>query len=175
MPKVDLARNETLHPAAALSLGSLDFFRPRLLTIIRELTPDQLSAQPTGFANDVATLCLHLAAVEVGLAHAILRRRLTPELLAEYKLDHPLAGPLPRKVAPSLAQAEGESAESLIAKLEKSRALLGEAMTAFTEADMDREFPINRETTATIRWALGMLPMHQAQHLGQIQMLLKQL
>lgn len=164
MTKIDLPIHDELHPMAAQSLASLDFFRPNMLRGIEDLTPEQLATLPEGYNNDIATLCLHLAATEMVFAHAITGERIGDELKAEYMITAP-GGKLPRP--------EGETVASLTEKLHKSRSYLGEAMAKVTDESLDREFPIGPERTATIRWALALLPIHLALHMGQMQMLKK--
>lgn len=165
MTKLDLATYPAFHPAAAHALGSLDFIRPRLLQLIEPLTPEQLVAKPEGHNNSIATLCLHLAAAEVMFSHAIMAKRMTEELQNEYLLN---------MRSQTLPESSGETAASLTAKLEKSRSYVVEALSQVTEESLDREFPLGPERSATVRWALGLLPLHQAQHFGHMQLLKRQ-
>lgn len=164
MATIDLPVHKGLHPVAAQSLALLDFFRPRLLQLVEEMTPEQLAALPEGYNNDTATLCLHLAATEILFAHAITGQKISDELKVEYLLD---------RHATKLPRPEGETVASLTAKMAKSHSYVAEALGQVTDENLDREFPIGPERTATIRWAVGLLSNHQALHMGQIQMLKK--
>lgn len=82
----------------------------RTLESIAGLGPEQLAQVPPGLANSIATLVVHVAAVELRMAHR-------------------MAG-----------------------------------------SDRNREVPFGPRT-ATVRFALSLLPAHQAQHDGQMQMI----
>lgn len=167
MPTLDLNRHENLMPVAAFMLGQIDFGRNRLIASFKELTPEQLATTPAGFGNSIATLVLHIATTEVGFAHALLGKPVPEALAAEFPKHMP-ATPLP-------AMAAGATAQDLTAKLEKSRAILAEALSTLTLADLTREIPLGPDRSATVQWLIGILPGHQSQHYGHIQMIAKHL
>lgn len=154
-----------LHPAASASLGALDFGRERLLQAIQDLTPEQLAAKPDKFPNSIATLIVHLGASEVAFSHMIMGSKIPDNLVKEYLID---------KRSNVLPEPEGETVASLTAKLEKSRALVQQAFASLSDADFDREVPLG-QAKATVRWLVGVTPLHQHQHLGHIQMLVNHL
>jgi len=86
------------------------------------------------------------------------------ELRVEYLMDQ-MQNPLP--------QARGETAASLGAKAGNAREILKQALAGFGEADLEREFGLGPDRSATLRWVLAMLPGHQMQHFGQMQMIRK--
>lgn len=117
-----------------------------------------------GFANSIATLVLHIYGTEAGIAHRLAGETMSDELKAEFLLN------LPQRPLPA---ATGETAESLLAKLNKGRSILMERLGQITEADLDRELPLGLERTATVRWLLTLLSAHQSIHAGQILLLKK--
>jgi len=146
-------------------MAALDFGLGRLKDAIRDLTPEQLAAVPAGdsFKNSIATLVVHLAGTEVSFAYRFRGEAVPANLEAEYLLDKPHH--------PALPAPEGETAESLIAKLEKARAILSEAAAQLTDADLDREWQGPGGRKMTVRTLLAILPQHQGQHYGHIQYL----
>lgn len=146
--------------------AALDFGAQRVRANIAGLTPEQLLAKPAGFSNAIATLVVHLCGAEVSFAHRLMGKTVPDELKATYLLDQPY-NPLPTPA--------GETVESLTAKMEQARSILMEALSKVTAADLERKFPFGPEREGTGRWMLALLPNHQAQHLGHIQMIKKQL
>lgn len=145
---------------------ALEFGAQRMRATVQELTPEQLAAVPKaeGFENSVATLVMHVAAVEINMAHRLMGKELPAELKAEYRLDQP-QNPLPK--------VEGETAESLLAKFDKARAVLREAFEGLTDADLDREWEGPGGRKRKFRELVQMLPQHQGQHYGHIQYVLR--
>lgn len=162
--KLDVVVPSGLDPYVSGILTPLEFGRKRLVSLIEGLTPEQLAATAPGFANSIATLAVHIAGYEFVCAHRIAGTPVPDELKAAFLLDKPM-NPLP--------VAEGETAESLVKRLEQSHAYLLEHLGKVTEADLDREFPMGPERTGTVRWVLGLISYHQNEHLGQIILLKK--
>lgn len=162
MPTFDVPRFEGVDPAVAAYLSTLDLGRARLIANIKNLTPEQLEQRPEGFKNSVATLVVHVAATEVSFASRITGQPVPDELIAEFP-PHRGGGPLP--------EITGETIEGLLARLEKSRSILQEAVAGLTAADLDREIALGPERVATVAWLLALLPMHLALHAGHIQMI----
>lgn len=165
MPTMDLPRFDGLDPAVAPYLSILDLGRGKLNNTIKDLTPEQLEKRPEGFKNTVVTLAVHIAATEVSFAYRIMGQAMPEELLAEFPPHR--GGPLP--------EIKGESAQAIIAKLEKSRAILQEAVAGLSAADLNREIALGPERAATVAWLLGLLPGHLNLHLGHIQMITQHL
>ncbi len=147
-------------------VGALDFGRERLKTTIAKLQPNHLRETPLGFTNSVATLVVHICASEIKFACLLTGVAVPDDLKAEFLLDQPQS-PLP--------MAEGETAETLAAKMGKSRAVLLNALQGLQAADLQREVVLGKAGPVTVRWALSLLPHHQGLHMGHIQMLLTQL
>jgi hypothetical protein len=59
--------------------------------------------------------------------------------------------------------------------MEKARASLMEGLGALTEADLDRELPMGPDRKVSIRFMVTLLPQHQGQHFGHMQMVKKAL
>lgn len=163
---MDLNVDPNLYPAASITKGALEFARMRLLDAIKELTPEQLEATPAHFSNSIATLVVHIAAIEVRFSHLITGKPLPEELAREFLLDQPQS-PLP--------VAKGETAATLQAKLEKSMGYVDEMLRGLNEEDMSRKVPAREGWEFSVQWMVGLLPMHVQQHFGQIQMLIKHL
>lgn len=163
MPVLDVIRFEGLDPAVAPYLSTLDLSRARLVANIKDLTPEQLEQKPEGFKNGVATLVVHIAATEVSFAHRIMGRQVPEELAAEF----------PPHRGGSLPEITGETLQVLLAKLEKSRSILQEAVVGLTAADLTREIPLGPERAGTVAWLLALLPIHLMLHTGHIQMIVQ--
>jgi hypothetical protein len=162
--KMDVTVPTGLDPYIAGIVTPLEFGRASLKRVITGLTPEQLAATAPGFANSIATLVLHVAGYEIVCAHRILGTPVPDELEPEFLLDRP-QNPIP--------VAEGETVESLTAKMDKSRAYLMDALAKVTPADLDREVPLGPDRAATVRWVLGLIPHHQSDHAGQVLLLKK--
>lgn len=141
---------------------ALSFGQQRMKAAVAELTPEQLAQVPNGMQNSIATLVVHTAGVEANFAHRFLGQETPADLKAEYLLDQPQS-PLPA--------ATGETVESLVAKMEKGRAILHEALSQLTDADLDKEWVSPAGKAFTYRYLLSILPNHQALHTGHIQYL----
>ncbi|BAD40738.1 DinB family protein [Symbiobacterium thermophilum] len=132
---------------------------------IRDLTPEQLAFVPPGLANSIATLVLHVAATEVVVAEQVLGRRAAEDLRRAVLLDRYTPAP----GAPIPAADPGETAESLIGKLERARAEVLGALEALTPADLERTFPFRPGgRPQPLTFFLQLLPFHIASHYGQI-------
>lgn len=160
---LDLAVPAGLDPYVAGVVSTLTFARPRMLKVLEGLTPEQLMATAPGFANSLSSLALHVAGYEIVCAHRISGTPVPAELKPDFLLDRQGTVPV----------AEGETADSLTAKLERSRAHLLAELAKLTAADLEREFGMGPERTGTVRWVLGLLPYHQSEHLGQMILLRK--
>jgi uncharacterized damage-inducible protein DinB len=161
MPTMDVTRFEGLDPVVATYLGTLDLGRSRLIAAIKNLTPEQLTKKAGNFRNSIATLVVHIAATEISFAHRIMGKPVPEELQAEFP-------PHKEELLPEIT---GETVEGLLAKLEKSRAILQEAVQGLTAADLNREIALGPERAATVAWFLALLPVHLMAHTGHIQML----
>ncbi|MFZ5815702.1 MAG: DinB family protein [Bacillota bacterium] len=161
MPTMDVTRHEGLHPAVGAYLSALDLGRSRLINSIKNLSPEQLEQRPAGFKNSIATLVVHCAATEVSFAHRIMGKPVPEELLAEFP-------PHKEELLPVIT---GETAESLQAKLQKSRAILQEAVKGLTAADLTRVIQPAPDRSYTVEWLLALLPVHLMGHVGHIQMI----
>lgn len=162
MNKSDVQLMEGIHPGIAFTIAGLEFGKSRLFATIKDLTPEQLAARPAGFANSIAALVVHVAAAAIGFAYRF-RGEEIPEAVRQDYLRHLPQNPLP--------QPEGETVETLTAKFDRAHGALLEAMQQLPPADFDKEFAMGPERVATFRWGLVLLPNHQMQHLGQIQMI----
>lgn len=144
-------------------MAALAFGQDRLKEAIRGLTPEQLAAVPAGesFKNSIATLVVHLAGTEISFAY-LFRGEPVPQALQEaFLLDKPHK--------PTLPAPQGETAESLVAKLEQARSILTQAVEQLTDEDLDRDLPGPGGRKMSIRALLSILPQHQGQHFGHIQ------
>jgi hypothetical protein len=162
--KLDLIIPTDLHPYVAGIVTAMEFGRAALKRTLQGLTPEQLAATAPGFANSIATLVVHLAGYEIVCAHRILGTPMPDELKPEFLRDRP-QNPIPVAI--------GETVETLIDKLDRSRAYLVKILATVTPDDLEREFQMGPERTATVRWLLGLIPYHQDEHLGQMLLLKK--
>lgn len=162
--KMDVTPPAGLDGFVAGIASSLEFGRDPLKRVLQELTPEQLVAVPSGLTNSIATLVVHICAVELSIAHRLQNESVSDTLKAEYLLN------LPQSPLPAVT---GETVESLFAKMDQSRAALAAAMSRLTAADLDREFHYSSERSATFRFLLALLPHHQGLHLGHIQYIKK--
>lgn len=164
MSTMDLQSYPDLDPAANLALGSLNFGRFMLKNLLHDVKPDQLYAKPSGFKNDIATLVLHIGAIEVRFSHLIQGRTLPSDLAAAYYLDQPQS-PLPA--------VSGETLAGLQEKLDASFEHVYAALRGLTADDWTRLVPAGNDRFYSVQWMVGLLPMHQLLHIGQMQMLLR--
>ncbi len=162
--KLDLTIPADIHPYVAGIVTPMEFGRNALKRNLQGLTPEQLAATAPGFGNSIATLVVHLAGYEIVCAHRILGTPMPEELKVEFLWDQP-QNPIPAPV--------GETVETLVDKLDRSREYLLKVLATVTPADLDREFQMGPERTATVRWLLGLIPYHQDEHVGQIILLRK--
>ena len=168
MPKMDAPLPAGMDPRAAVSCAALDVGQTRLLGLLQELQPDELRKVPAGLSNSIATLAVHVAATEIRMAYRLMGRQVPADVPAELRVDYLMDQP-----QSPLPEARGETAASLRAKAELARGVLKEALAGVGAADLEREIPLGPDRSATVRWALAMLPSHQMQHLGQMQMIRK--
>lgn len=162
MSRLDVPVEASLGPVAAVVWNQLEFGRKGLLKQMEGLAPEQLAARPAGFKNSLAALLCHIAGSEVNFACILKGETFTDELKAEFFMG---------RVEGLLRQPEGESVESLTAKLNQSRAAMKEALAGLGEADLERVFPGPGGSEYTMRWLLALIPHHASMHLGQMQML----
>lgn len=161
MATLDVTRFEGFDPVVAAYLAALDYGRNRLIANLKKLTDEQLTVKPAGFKNTIATLVVHIAAIEIAFAYRIQGKPVPEELNAEFP-------PHKEELLPEIT---GETVESLLAKLEKSRGILLEAVRGLTAADLTREIAVGSERTATVAWLLALLPNHLSLHAGHIGMI----
>ncbi len=167
MPKMDIQVPAGMGGCVALACAALDSGQARLLGLVQDLSPEQLEKVPAGLSNSLATLVVHVAATEVRMAHRLAGRPandIPGDVRAEYLMDVP-QNPLP--------QPRGETAATLRAKAEKARGMLRDALAGLGDADLEREIVMGPERSGTVRWVLTILPSHQMQHFGQMQMIRK--
>jgi uncharacterized damage-inducible protein DinB len=150
-------------PQVAMASASLEAGQRRIFDLIAPLTPEQLEQVPAGLANSIATLVVHVAATELRMASRLRGpgAEIPAAQRAAYRLD------LPQNPLPAIS---GETADTLRNKAVQARALLREAFAGLRAADLGRELAAGPDRTITPRWMLVMLPLHQVQHYGQMQM-----
>lgn len=90
-----------------------------------------------------------------------------PEVAEELLLTLPRTQTLP--------VVKGQTAQSLLANIEKSRSLLLEGLGALTEAGLDSELELIPGRKMAVRRMLALLPQHQGQHFGHMQYVKKAL
>jgi uncharacterized damage-inducible protein DinB len=152
---------------AAGIAAALDFGFTRVKDLVKDLTPEQLEAVPAGFGNSIATLIVHTYGLEGGLSFRVRGEQVPESVKAELLMNLPRTQTLP--------VVQGQTAESLLAKMEKAHGLLLEALGTLTEADLDRELEMGPGRTSPVRRMLTLLPQHQGQHYGHMQMIKKAL
>ncbi|MFO7273253.1 MAG: DinB family protein [Bacillota bacterium] len=152
-------------PEARACAEQLAFGLRTIKGAIRDLTPEQLAFVPPGLANSIATLVLHIAATELIVAEHMSGRQAPDELRRAVLLDRYTPAP----GAPIAPADPGETAESLIAKLERARAEVLAVLEALTPADLERTFPfLPGGRPQPLTFFLHLLPFHIASHYGQI-------
>lgn len=147
--------------------AALDFGFGRVKALVKDLTPEQLETVPEGFGNSIATLIAHTYGLEARLGYDLQGQQMPEAVAAELLLNLPRTQTLPA--------VKGETAESLLAKMEKARGLLLEGLGQMTEADLARELPMGPGRMVSVRFVLSLLPQHQGQHFGHMQMVKKAL
>lgn len=163
--RIDLVLPPDLTGHIAGTVAPLEFGRQRLKAALEGMTPEQLTQVPTGLGNSIATLVVHIAGTEANMAFRLMGQPLPDDLKEEFLLYKTETGTLP--------EATGETVDSLTGKLDRSREMLIQVLGRMSESDLDREMEFSGGRHPTIRWALALLPHHQGQHLGQIQMIKK--
>lgn len=128
---------------------------------VKDLADEQLFEVPAGFRNSIATLLIHVAATEVGLAHFLTGQTTSDELRAEYYIGRTDDG--------LLIEPKGETKASLLAKFDKARGLVKEALLKLTEADLERTITRPNGMQLPMRQYLAIYAAHPALHLGHIQ------
>ncbi|MDF2629576.1 MAG: hypothetical protein K0R39_3407 [Symbiobacteriaceae bacterium] len=134
-----------------------------LTNAIKDLTEEQLFELPAGFRNNIATLIMHVAATEAGFAYTLSGQQMAPEVRAEYYIGRTDDG--------LLIEPKGETRESLLAKFDKARELLKDALLRLTEADLERSISRANGMQLPMRQFLGIYGAHPALHLGHIQLI----
>lgn len=162
MPVLDVNVAPELDPAVAPFLYAMQFGRGRLARLLQGATPEQLATRPAGFKNSMAAVLMHVGAANVNFAHWMLGKPVPADLKAEFLLDQP-ESPMP--------QPEGETVESLQAKLDKSVGIVREAMATVKASDLERPVTIGGDTQVTMRWLLSLVAYHCSDHFGQLQMI----
>ncbi len=161
MPLLDVPGVPQMHPAAAEAWYVLEFGRERLLKEVEGLTEEQLFTVPAGFRNSIATLLCHIAGSDMAFAHNLSNRTMPDELKAEYFLG---------RNDNLLIEPKGETKESLLAKFDRSRAALKEALLQLTAEDVEKTLERPGGMQITMRWMLALVGYHATLHIGQIQM-----
>lgn len=152
---------------AAGIAATLDFGFNRVKDLVKNLTPEQLEAVPTGFGNSIATLVVHTYSLEGRFSYRLLGKQMPEDVAAELLCNLPRTQTLP--------VVTGETAESLVAKMEKARGLLLDSLGVLTEEELDREIEMGPGHKVIVRFMLTFLPQHQGQHYGHMQMVKKAL
>lgn len=152
---------------AAGIAAALDFGFARVKGFVKDLTPAQLEAVPAGYSNSIATLIIHTYGLEGRLSYSLRGQQVPEAVAAELLLNLPRTQTLP--------EVKGETAESLLAKMEKAHGLLLATLAELTEADLDREMPMGPDRKVQARYMLSLLPQHQGQHYGHMQYIKKAL
>lgn len=116
---------------------------------------------PAGFRNSIATLLCHIAGSDMAFAHGLTGRTMSDELRAEYFLG---------RNDGLLIEPKGETKESLLAKLDKARAALKEALLQIASEDLDKTIERPNGMQVTLRWYLTVIGIHASVHIGHIQM-----
>lgn len=161
MAAMDIQKEPGFDPTIAGVWYAYKFGRGRFDRLLAGLTPEQLAQRPAGFHNSIAALVLHVAGTEVGFAHLLWGTEVPEDLKAEFLLT---------QRAQTLPQPEGETAESLIAKLHKAEGMIKEALAGLKAEDLDRVVtPMGSEVT--LRWLLSLVSYHATNHFGQLQMI----
>ena len=145
-------------------LAMMDDVRSRTLKYVEGLTAEQLSWYPNEKCESIATLLLHIAAVERSwIGEDILRNPMNEE---EWKYAFPIRLGIPQITA--------MSPQYYFTVLEKTRRETKEALRELKEKDLAREIePLNpgegnESKRFTIEWILYHLIEHEAHHKGQI-------
>jgi hypothetical protein len=147
--------------------AALDFGFARVKDLVKDLTPEQLEAVPEGYANSIAALVVHTYGFEGRLSFAFRGQQVPDEVKEELLLNLPRTQTLPAVT--------GQTAESLIAKMEKARSLFMETLGQLKEEDLQTELEMGPGRKASVRFLLTLLPQHQGQHFGHMQMIKKAL
>lgn len=161
MALMDVPAVPDMNPAAAQVWYVLEFGRQGLQKAIEGLTEEQLFQVPAGFKNSVATLLCHIAGADMGFAHGLTGRTMSDELKAEYFIG---------RNDGLLIEPKGETKESLVAKLDKARTALKEALVQISPEDLDKTFDRPNGNQVTMRWYLTVIGFHASIHIGHIQM-----
>lgn len=151
-----------MDPAIGSVWNAVEFARTRTLDLIKEMSPEQLGQRPGQFRNSIAALITHVAATEVSFAHRFSGTEVPGDLKAEFLMD---------RQQPTLPQPEGETAESLTARLQKSGNLLKPVLEQLNGADLDRVITRPNGTQTTIRLMTTILSVHGMLHYGHMQMI----
>lgn len=147
--------------------SALDFGFTRVKDLVKDLTPEQLEAVPAGFSNSIATLIIHTYGLEGRLSFTLKGQQVPEDVAADLLLNLPRTQTLPAVT--------GQTAESLLAKMEKAHGLLLETFSTLTEEDLKRELPMGPGRTVAAKFMVTLLPQHQGQHYGHMQMVKKAL
>lgn len=139
---------------------ALEFGVARVKKILEGMTPEQLNTVPPGLKNSIAALVLHTYGVEANFAHRLAGKPTPDDMKIQYLLDQP-QNPLP--------QPQGETAESLTAKIEQARALLQESFSQLAEEDLNADWEAPNGRKVPYKYLVSLLPQHQGQHYGHIQ------
>jgi uncharacterized damage-inducible protein DinB len=162
MPILDVDHVPELDAAVAPFWYIFKFGRPRFARLIQGLTPAQLATRPAGFNNSISALVVHVAAAEVNFAHWMQGKEVPAALKAEFMMEQP---------DDPLYQPEGETVESLQAKLDKAAGLVQAAMATVKAADLERAVDVGAGPHVTVAWLLSLTAYHSANHFGQLQMI----
>jgi uncharacterized damage-inducible protein DinB len=145
----------------AAIMAALDFGYARMQSVLEGMTPEQLATAPAGLKNSAAALVLHTYGTEVNFAARLTGKQVPQDVKESYLLHIPHD--------PLLPQPQGETAQSLTAKMEQARAGLKAAFEQLTDADLEKEYEMPNGTKRSFRALVNLLPQHQGQHFGHIQ------
>jgi uncharacterized damage-inducible protein DinB len=153
-------------PRVGEALWRLGDARQRTLDLLRRVTDEHLDAPPAAGRNTIGTLLYHLAAIELDWLYADILQEEFPKGADDwFPVDV-------RSDAGDLSDVR-ESLAKHLDRLAWVRSLLVTRVGALDPAALD-ELHENEGTQTTPAWVLHHLAQHEAEHRGQIELLLDQ-
>jgi len=159
---LDVPAAPDMDPAIAPVWHAVEFARPRVITLIKGLSPEQLAARPPGFSNSLASLVVHCAGANTSFAAAITGQAVPSDLQSKLYLDQPSS---------PIYQPDDETVDSLEEKWEDAHAYLRSAVASITSDSVDRVIPRPGGYSFTLRWLLALITFHTPDHYGQMVMI----
>lgn len=138
---------------------------------VGNLAPEQLSWHPSDTIESIGTLLLHIDAVEWSWMHEDILGRPSDEYPGNWSEAMPIRVGVP--------QVTGKTSEWYFDKLDATHELTLAILRGFTDADLSRlvgesEPPPGQEKRSrlyTIDWIIWHLIQHEAEHIGQVELL----